>query len=159
MNPKTNKKKRKTKKTNRLTVLTYLPTLPFHSIAKTYIQETRSLVHGPARLGLPDFGYSCSVSVLEVRHSWTIMDYLGIISKTASTINNTQLWSVHFKCWNCSSVLDYLCIPILILTAVNNHHHHLDLCSTDNVTMYIFFLSPSSRTNVTNFVSLSLVIL
>lgn len=77
VNPKTNKKKRKikTKKTNRLTVL-YLPTLPFQSIAKTYIQETRSLVHGPARLGLPDFGYSCSVSVLEVRHSWTIMDYL-----------------------------------------------------------------------------------
>lgn len=54
----------------------YLPTLPFQSIAKTYIQETRSLVHGPARLGLPDFGYSCSVSVLEVRHSWTIMDNL-----------------------------------------------------------------------------------
>lgn len=54
----------------------HLPTLPFQSIAKTYIQEPRSLVHGPARLGLPDFGFSCSVSVLEVRHSWTIMDNL-----------------------------------------------------------------------------------
>lgn len=55
--------------------------------------------------------------------------------------------------------LDYFCIPVLILAVVvNNHyHHHLHLCSTDNVCL--LSLSPSSRTNVTNFVSLSLVIL
>lgn len=52
--------------------------------------------------------------------------------------------------------LDHFCIPVLILTAVNNHHH-LDLCSTDNVSL--LSLSPSSRTNVTNFVSLSPVLL
>lgn len=69
-------KKKKNQKKNKPPHGPHLPTLPFHSIAKTYIQETRSLVHGPARLGLPDFGYSCSVSVLEVRHSWTMMDNL-----------------------------------------------------------------------------------
>lgn len=41
----------------------------------------------------------------------------------------------------------------LFLLLVNNHHHHLDLCSTDNVCL--LSLSPSSRTNVTNFVSRS----
>lgn len=30
--------------------------------------------------------------------------------------------------------LDYLCIPVLILTVVNNHHH-LDLCLTNNVCL------------------------
>lgn len=54
------------------------------------------------------------------------------------------------------AVLDFY-IPVLILTAVDNYYYHLDLYSTDNVCL--LSLSPSSRTNVTNFVSLSLVIL
>lgn len=74
--PQNKQKEKKKKNQKKKTIGPHPSTLPFQSIAKTYIQETRSLVHGPARLGLPDFGYSCSVSVLEVRHSWTIMDNL-----------------------------------------------------------------------------------